>query len=186
MKPLLLSLVLVAAPAGLVRADDFGDRSKTVTTALEKKLQKKAADITAADLATVTELQLPHIHIPCFKDNDFAGLTKLKKLEFYSLFHKAGKANETAAFTRAVFAKLPDLEELIITDDELGNLPDDAFADLKSLKVLELYNVALPRLPKSLLNLPKIEAVYYDGEGTNKEHYAALKEKLGDKLRISR
>jgi hypothetical protein len=186
MKPLLFSLVLVAYPAGLVRADDFGDRSKTVTKALEKKLNKKAADITATDLATVTELELPHVHIPCFKDNDFAGLTKMKKLEFYSLFHKPGKANETVAFTGKVFAQLPDLEELIISDDELGNLPDDAFEGLKSLKVLELSGVTFQRLPKSLLNLPKIEAVYYDGEGMSKEDYAALKEKLGDKLKSKR
>src|SRR5271154_5484524 len=40
-----------------------------------------------------------------------------------------------------------------------------AFAGLTSLKVLELSNVTLPRLPRSMLNLPKIETVYYDGKG---------------------
>jgi hypothetical protein len=183
MKPLLLSLVLVAVSDGPVRADDFGDRSKTVKSALEKKLNKKAADLTVADLATVTELELPHIHIPCFKDTDFAGLPKLKKLKFHSLFHKVGKPNETAAFTGKVLANLSALEELIIDDDELGNLPDDVFAGLKSLKVLDLAGVTFLRLPKSLLNLPKIEVVYYDGEGMSEEDYATLKAKLGDKLK---
>ena len=57
MKTLMLSLLVLAGPPCLVRADDFGDRSKTVTTALEKQLKKKAPEITAADLATVTELK---------------------------------------------------------------------------------------------------------------------------------
>ena len=185
MKTLLFSL-LFAAPVTLARADDFGDRSKTVTTALEMQLNKKAPEITSADLATVTELKLPHIHLPEFKENDFAGLPKLKKLTFFSLFHKKGAANEVPAFTEKVFARLPDLEELIITSDQLGNLPDDAFAGLKSLKVLELTNITMLRLPKSILELPKIETVYYDGKGMNKDDYEALKKALGDKLKPKR
>jgi hypothetical protein len=186
MKTLLFALFLIACFAGPVRAQDVGNRSKTVCTALETALQKKPADITPADLASLTELKLPHIHIPCFKDNDFDGLTKLKKLHFYSLFHKRGNANEVAAFGEKVFAKLPDLEELVIEADQLGNLPDDAFAGLTSLKVLELSNVTLLRLPKSMLTLPKIEVIYFDGKGMSKEDYATLKEKLGDKLKSKR
>jgi hypothetical protein len=186
MKTLLLALFLLACSVSPTRADDFGDRSKTVTTALETHLKKKAADITAADLATVTELKLPHIHLPEFKENDFAGLPKLKKLHFYSLFHKKGGGNEVAAFTEKVFAKLPDLEELVIESDQLGNLPDDAFAGLKALKVLELNNVRFARLPKSLLTLPKIETLYYDGNGLSKEDYETLKKEYGDKLKPKR
>jgi Leucine-rich repeat (LRR) protein len=186
MRTLLLSLFLLACSFAPVRADDLGDRSKTVRTALERALNKKAADITAADLAGLKELELPHIHIPNFKENDFAGLTKLKKLHFYSLFHKQGKANEVVAFDKKVLAKLSGLEELIIEDDELGLLPDDAFAGLTSLKVLELTGSTLSRLPKSMLELPKIEAIYYDGEGMNKEDYATLKKALGDKLKPRR
>jgi hypothetical protein len=186
MKSLLLSLLLLVCSVGLARADDFGTRSPTVTQALETKLNKKAGEITAADLATVTELKLPHVHIRAFDENDFSGLTKLKKLHFYSLFHKKGKPEEVVAFSGKVFAKLPNLEELIITGDQLGLLPDDAFEGLTSLKVFEMTNVTLPRLPKSLLTLPKIEAVYYDGRGMSKEDYATLKEKLGDKLKAKR
>lgn len=187
MKTLFLSCLVIAVPASLVRAGDFGDRSKTVTTALEKQLNKKAADITAADLATVTELKLPHLHLPAFQDDDFAGLTKIKKLYFFSLFHKQPDAPaNAAAFTNKVIARLSSLEELIITDDQLGTLPDDVFAGLTSLKVLELSNISLPKLPKSMLNLPKIEVVYYDGKGMGSEDYETLKKALGDKLKEKR
>jgi Leucine rich repeat len=186
MKTLLLALFALACSASPARAEDFGDRTKTVTTALETQLKKKSADITAADLATVTELKLPHIHIPCFKEGDFAGLTKMKKLHFYSLFHKGDESDKVAAFNGKVFAKLPDLEELIITWDQLGNLPDDVFAGLKSLKVLEMTGVSMTRLPKSLLTLPKIETIYYNGNGLSKEDYEALKKEYGDKLKPKR
>ena len=185
MRSILLSCLVIAVPANLIRADDFGDRSKTMTTALEKQLNKKASEITAADLATVTNLKLPHIHLPAFNDDDFAGLTKIKKLYFFSLFHKQNSANPVA-FTNKVFSKLSNLEELIITDDQLGALPDDVFAGLTSLKTLELSNVTLVSLPKSMLTLPKIEVVYYDGKGMSKEDYETLKKALGDKLKEKR
>lgn len=185
MKTLLLSLFALACHAGAVRADDLGNRSPTVTEALEAKLGKKLSELTAADLETVTELKLPHTHIPAFNDNDFGGLTKLKKLHFYSLFHKKGKPDEVVAINDKVFAKLSGLEELIITD-QLGLLPDDVFAGLTGLKVLDLTNSTLSRLPKSLLALPKIETVYYDGRGLGKRDYDTLKEKLGDKLKPKR
>ena len=186
MKTLLLALFLIACSTGPVRAQDVGDRSKTVCVALETALQKKPAEITAADLANLTELKLPHVHIRSFNDNDFAGMTKLKKLHFFSLFHNRGRPNDPVAINAKVFAKLSALEELIITDDQLGQLPDDVFAGLTSLKVLELTNVTLPRLPKSMLTLPKIEVIYFDGQGMSKEDYATLKEKLGDKLKSRR
>ena len=115
-----------------------------------------------------------------------SGMTKLKKLRFYSLFHKGREPNEPAAISGRVFAKLSSLEELIISSDQLGPLPDDVFAGLTALKILELTNVTLPRLPKSMLTLPKIEAVYYGGKGMSPEDYATLKEKLGDKLKSAR
>jgi hypothetical protein len=182
----LLSLLLIACSPLLLRAEGIGERSKTVTTALETTLKKKAADITKDDLVTLTELKLPHIHIPAFNQNDFDGLTKLKKMEFRSLFHKRGKPNDAVAFTGRNFEKLSTLEELCITDDQLGPLPDDVFAGLTSLKVLDLSNIILPHLPKSMLTLPKIETIYFDGEGMKKEDFALLKEKLGEKLKGAR
>ncbi|WP_020475737.1 leucine-rich repeat domain-containing protein [Zavarzinella formosa] len=184
MKTLFLSLLLIAISAGMVHAQNPGERSRTVTIALEKALNKKIADITEADLATVTELSLPHIHLPAFNDDDFAGLTKLKKLSFFSLFHKKAKPNEPAAISGRVFAKLSSLEELNISADQLGQLPDDVFTGLTSLKVLKFSEVSMTRLPKSMLNMPKIETIYFSGKGLSKEDYALLKKKLGDKLKV--
>jgi hypothetical protein len=54
-----------------------------VCVALENALKKNRAEINAADLEKITDLKLPHIPIKSFKDDDFAGLTKLKKLHFF-------------------------------------------------------------------------------------------------------
>ena len=85
-----------------------------------------------------------------------------------------------------VFKDLSRLEELRITQDQLGQLPDDVFAGLTSLKVLDLSYITLNRLPRSLLTLPRIESVYYQGRGMSKEDYATLKNRLGDKLKGDR
>ena len=66
----------------------------------------------------------------------------------------------------------------------LGLLPDDVFAGLESLKVLDLSHSTLKRLPKSMLTLPKIEVVYFNGNGLDKADYETLKKKLGDKLKV--
>jgi hypothetical protein len=92
MRTLLLCAVLCAAASAQVQAPNVAGRSEPVCVALEKLLNKKAADITLADLGRVTELQLPHIHpkARAFKDDDFAGLNNLRKLEMFSLFHNEG------------------------------------------------------------------------------------------------
>jgi|GEM_PF-5016839 len=185
MKTPLLPLLVIFCGVSSAQAQNVADRSKPVSVALEKSLNKTAANITAADLETVTELKLPHIHIKSFKDDDFAGLTKLKKLHFFSLLHNQGRPEDPIAINGKVFAKLPNLEELIM-NEQLGLLPDDVFSGLSSLKILDLTGATLPRLPASMLTLPKIEVIYFDGRGMSKEDYGALKMKLGDKLKPKR
>jgi Leucine-rich repeat (LRR) protein len=188
MKTLLLAAVLFTAVFAQAQEPNVAGRSEPVSVALEKQLNKKAAEITFADLEKVTELNLPHIHpkAKAFRDDDFAGLTNLKKLHMYSLFHNKGQPGAPIALNAKVFKDLSKLEELRISDDQLGQLPDDAFAGLTSLKVLDLSNITLNRLPSSLLTLPKIETVYYEGRGMNKEDFATIKNKLGDKLKGNR
>ena len=187
MQPLLLLMTLFTTPLPPVQQPNVVDRSEPVRAALEKKLSKKADAITLADLETITELDLPHIHpkARAFKDDDFAGLTNLKKLKMYSLFHHR-KAQPGVAISGKVFKDLSKLEELAILDDELGQLPDDVFSGLTSLRVLDLSYITLDRLPNSLLTLPKIETVYCDEKGMSKEDFATLKKNLGDKLKGNR
>ncbi len=188
MKTLLLSAALFTAGFAQAQEANVAGRSEPVSVALEKQLKKKAAEITFDDLEKVTELKLPHIHpkAKAFKDDDFAGLMNLKKLEMYSLFHNTGRPEAPVALSGKVFKDLSKLEELRITQDQLGQLPDDVFAGLTSLKVLDLSYVTLNRLPSSLLSLPKIETVYYEGRGMSKEDFASLKNKLGEKLKGNR
>jgi len=188
MKLLCFPVALFAAVCVQAQEPNVAGRSEPVSVALEKQVNKKAAEITFADLEKVTELNLPHIHpkAKAFKDDDFAGLTNLRKLHMYSLFHNRGQAGAPIALSGKVFKDLSKLEELRIADDQLGQLPDDVFAGLTSLKVLDLSNVTLNRLPSSLLILPKIETVHFEGRGMSPEDFATLKNKLGDKLKGNR
>ncbi len=187
MTTLLLSVLLCPAAPAPVKPN-VADRSEPVCRALEQQLKKKAAEITFADLEKVTELQLPHIHpkAKAFKDVDFAGLTNLKKLQMFSLFHNSGQPGAPLALSGKVFKDLSKLEELRITQDQLGHLPDDVFAGLTSLKILDLSYATLNRLPSSLLALPKIETVHYEGRGMSNQDFATLKNRLGNKLKGNR
>lgn len=182
---LLTHLFVFSFIAGFSNAD-VCSRSRTVYSALETSLKKNCKDITNDHLLTVTNLELPHIHLKSFLDDDFKGLTNLKRLQFYSLFHNRGGANEPIAISEKVFAELTKLEELVMEDDQLGLLPDDVFASLVSLKILDLTNTRLYRLPKSMLTIPKIEKVYFNGDGMDKNSFQILENTLGNKLEPSR
>jgi len=138
-------LLAVLAPCTFTQAPvaKVRDRSEPVCVALEGVLNKNRADINAADLEKVTELKLPHIHIKSFKDDDFAGLTKLKKLHFFSLLHDPGRPNDPIAINNEVFARLPQLEELIM-NEQLGLLPDEVFSGLESLKIRRFLTCRVP------------------------------------------
>ena len=41
-------------------------------------------------------------------------------------------------------------------------------------------------LPRSMLNLPRIEVIYYSGKGMNPDDYETLKKALRDKLKVQR
>ena len=185
MNQLLVAAMLVSSVSGQPPAANVRDRSEPVCVALEKTLNKNRAEMNTADLEKVAELKLPHIHIKSFKDHDFAGLTNLKKLHFFSLLHNQGRPTDPIAIDGKVFADLSKLEELTM-NEQLGLLPDDVFSGLTSLKILDLSNATLPRLPKSLLNLPKIETVYFDGRGMSKDDFETLKAKLGSKHKVRR
>ena len=49
--------------------------------------------------------------------------------------------------------------------------------------MLDLTYATLSRLPKSMLAMPKIEVVYFNGRGMDPADYETLKKQLGDKLK---
>lgn len=163
------------------------ERSEPVVFALSQDLGKKCDDIQPADLAKVTELRLPHIHINAFMDNDFVGLTNLRKLVMRSLFHNWGFPTDPISINEKVFADLSSLEELHINTDQLGLLPDGVFSGLTGLKYLNLMGTSMSRLPASLLTLPKIEEVRcHEGLGLLPVDFSRLKAALGSKLITTR
>jgi hypothetical protein len=185
MKPLLLAVFLTPLALAQDPFPNVRDRSDPVRAGLVDALGKNAGDITSADLVKITNLKLPHIHLQSFKDQDFIGLTNLKKLHFFSLLHNRGRTTDPIAIGPKVFLPLANLEELIL-QEQLGLLPDDVFAGLTNLRILDMTSATLNRLPKSLLTLPKIEMVYFTGHGMPAADYATLKEKLGPKLQQRR
>ncbi|HZZ79279.1 MAG TPA: hypothetical protein VFE62_12225 [Gemmataceae bacterium] len=182
MNSILIASMFLPLAAGQPAPAGVRDRSEPVCVALEGVLKKNRNDITTADLETVTELKLPHIHIKSFKDHDFAGLKNLKSLHFFSLLHNQGRPQDPIAINGKVFANLTNLETLIMTE-QLGQLPDDVFTGLKSLKTLDLSRGSLNRLPTSMLTLPAIETVYFDGRGMSKDDFERLKNNFGPKLK---
>ena len=183
-KTYLLTLIGAISLANVAVAD-VCQRSGAVKNALVNKLQKNCDTINEADLLSISDLTLLHIHLRNFLEDDFVGLTNLRKLRFFSLFHKSGGETETKAFTAKVFKPLVQLEELSITSDNLGELDDDVFIELGSLRLLRLSGITLGRLPLSLLVMPKIESVIYTGDGLTDLEIKVLKHALGDKLKAS-
>ena len=178
---LFLSALLCSFSFSILHAAGIEGRSEPVVKALEDQLKKKAKEITDDDLAKVIELKLPHIHIPKFKDNDFDGLKNMKKLHFFSLLHNRGRPEDPIAIGNEVFAGLSNLEELQM-NEQLGLLPDEVFSGLTSLKILDLTTASLNRLPKTMLTLPSIEKIIFNGRGMSPEDYELLKKTYGNKL----
>lgn len=180
------SLANTSFAAGIFKiaiADGTCGRAKAVHSALSDLNRIKCDATVEGDLLSVTELELNHHHLANFHENDFAGLTNLKKLAFYSLFHKPYIHPEVKPFESYVFAPLNNLEVLEM-DEELGELNDNVFDRLENLKVLRLESSHLLNLPQSLLELPKIEAIH--ATSFNFEHNAdfdKLKSTYGDIVR---
>ena len=164
-----------------VMAESVCDRSPTVFRALEILKSKKCDTISEADLLTVESLELEHIHLPAFKDTDFVGLTELKKLEFYSLFHTL-----PGPFKGKTFKPLQNLQELII-GEEISVLDDDAFAEIGGLKVFDILDSYFETIPQSLLEFPSLEVFYCTSNSFERdEDYEKVKAVYGDRVKESR
>ena len=91
-----------------------------------------AADVTAAHLAAITELDLSE-----------SGLTALKSGDFNDLFHLEGLAigGEFRALSAGIFDHLVNLKALGIVSTRLGALPNGIFDHLLSLQLLVIGGI---------------------------------------------
>lgn len=149
-------------------------RSTTVTKGLELATTKPYSDISEIDLLAIEVLHLPHVHIDSFLNVDFAGLTNVKDLSFHSVFHSV------PGLPVDIFRSMPNLKKLSLDSNQFEELPQDVFAPLEGLKVLDLTYSAFgsETLPASIFRLPSIESIIT--RGLDRVHFQMLKDHYGD------
>ena len=110
-------------------------------------------DVTAADLASITELNLGFENITALTANDFNGLTALK----YLYLHE----NNLSRLPDSIFDGLIALESLYLYSNGLSSLPDGIFDDLTELKYLNLWDNGLSSLPDGIFDdLTELKLLY--------------------------
>ena len=122
------------------------DRTPQVRDAIVAALPdvSDCADVTAADLASITRLNLGSRNITTFKANDFNGLTALEFLDLWG--------NDLSRLPDGLFDDLTALTWLELYNNDLRGLQEDIFDKLTTLKYLYLYNNDLSRLPDGLFD----------------------------------
>ena len=99
-------------------------------------------DVTAADLANITELRFGGQVVITLQANDFRGLTGLQRLQLH----------DTSNLPAGIFDDLTALETLSLFNNRLRNLPDGIFDNLTALKELGLLYNSLSSLPVGLFD----------------------------------
>ena len=98
--------------------------------------------VTAANLQSITSLDLSFRMIDSLQSGDFAGLPMLASLNL--------SGNSLTALPRDIFAGLTALEELRLSNNQLTTLDAEIFAGLTALEELFLVNSGLEELPFGL------------------------------------
>ena len=125
-------------------------------------------DVTEADLAAITSLNLGDRRITALKAGDFDGLTALDKLylndnslrelpdgifsDLTALTHLTLKNNALSTLLAGVFSGLTSLTTLELQHNALNTLPSGIFSGLTSLTTLQLYSNALRTLPVGIFS----------------------------------
>ncbi len=102
------------------------------------------ANVTAADLATITSLALRSENITALKVGDFCGLTSLTRLWL--------NYNDLSSLPSGIFDDLTSLEQLDLYCNDLSSLPAGIFDDLTALEQLELANNDLGSLSAGIFD----------------------------------
>ena len=125
-------------------------------------------DVTEAQLAGITQLDLISANISSLRTGDFAGLTGLEILYIFNNRLKSlptgifsgltelavieMSINELGSLDAQVFSGLTNLELLDLYDNEIASLPSGIFSGLTSLESLALNNNALTELPSGIFS----------------------------------
>ena len=133
------------------------DRTPQVRDAIVAALPNVSdcADVTAADLASITDLNLstpfPEPNITALKANDFNGLTALERLDL--------SGNELSSLPDGIFDDLTALTVIDLSWNNLSSLPVGIFDDLIALTHLILPQNGLSSLPDGIFD--KLTALIY-------------------------
>ena len=122
------------------------DRTPQVRDAIVAALPNASdcEDVTAADLAGITSLNLSFQNITVLKANDFNGLTALEYLYLSN--------NGLSRLPDGIFDGLTELKYLNLWANGLSSLPDGIFDELTALKSLYLLHNNLRSLPAGIFD----------------------------------
>ncbi len=119
------------------------------------------ADVTAADLAGITRLNLGSQNIIVLKANDFNGLTALEYLDLWN--------NGLGSLPEGIFDELTALEYIFLTNNALSRLPEGIFDELTALERLVLSRNELISLPEGIFDeLIALEWLYLEDNGLSR------------------
>ena len=156
------------------------DRTPQVRDAIVEAVSgvSDCADVTAADLATITLIDLRH-DITALKEDDFNGLTALETLwlvgndlsslpadifdDLTALETLVLWNNGLRSLPAGIFDGLTALETLWLIGNDLSSLPDGIFDDLTALENLKLWHNGLRSLPAGIFDgLTALETLRLD------------------------
>ena len=156
------------------RAQGVCERTIQVRNAMSRILSRPCAQISAAHLASLRDLNLSSWalrgdrRITELQANDFSGLTSLRKLQLWGnslttlppgLFRDLGaleelrlEGNSLTALPESLFRSLSALQRLDLNGNSLTTLPEGVFRGLSSLRTLQLDENSLTALPRSVFH----------------------------------
>ena len=112
-------------------------------------------DVTEANLAEITDLNLFRSGISALQSGDFAGLKNLKIINL--------GVNSLSRLPADIFAGLEALEQLRLFINSLSVLPADVFSGLVALKHLDLSSNRFNNLPERVFaDLTSLEQLFLD------------------------
>ena len=110
------------------------------------------ADVTMAQLASVTHLGLQDMGIWSLQSDDFSGLTALTSLNLWTSEKSLQPPNELSELPAGVFTGLTALERLDLSGNRLSELPAGVFTGLTALERLYLHKNELSSLPAGVFS----------------------------------